>query len=557
VGSVRHPSGARADFTFGVHFQPSNSAGWLGYYPLSLQEKSISGPGLTAATWKYGISPSMEQTRTACRAGTCPKRLVTDEIAPDNSVVRRIFGLDRNVDESLLLGELHGNMLASTPSAGTPAITCSARWGCDILDDPSPITGTVPVFYREIDTRYVPATDAVDYQRVVGTNPFATGDMGFSSQRQPVKTRIVTQQGATFTRTTNDFNEFAQSESITSTSVGLIGNPGETGFTRAESTTYRHDKAAWVIGQIGTTILNGKEVRKIDYDSNSLPIRTYNFGALRKSITYDFATVGAYGALKTVADGRGNVTNVGNWKRGLPQRITFPTTAAGVAIQIADVNNIGNLNSTTDELGSTTSYGYDAMGRLSSITYPTGDTVIWNPLGRTFFLESIVAEYGIPPGHWKQTVQTGAGQTTIFYDSRWNPILTLTQDTTIGSSKSFVVRRFDALGRETFRSYPVALANINDVLQGVVTIYDALGRAYQSKQDSELGVLTATTEYLTGFRTRETNPRGLQTTTSYQAWGSPSIDKPVRIEAPQGVTTKITRDAYGKPVQITRSGPGS
>lgn len=72
VATVRHPSGALASFTFEVHFQPSNSSGFYGYYPLSLKEKSISGPGLTAATWKYGFSPTMDQTRTACRAGTCP-----------------------------------------------------------------------------------------------------------------------------------------------------------------------------------------------------------------------------------------------------------------------------------------------------------------------------------------------------------------------------------------------------------------------------------------------------------------------------------------------------
>jgi len=39
---------------------------------------------------------------------------------------------------------------------------------------------------------------------------------------------------------------------------------------------------------------------------------------------------------------------------------------------------------------------------------------------------------------------------------------------------------------------------------------------------SELGALGSHTEYLTGFRTRTTNPRGFVTETSYQAFDQPS-----------------------------------
>jgi len=64
------------------------------------------------------------------------------------------------------------------------------------------------------------------------------------------------------------------------------------------------------------------------------------------------------------------------------------------------------------------------------------------------------------------------------------------------------------------------------------------------------------TVFMTGFLTRVTNPRGIQTMTSYQAFDAPSTDSPVRIEAPEVALTTITRDGFGKPLQVTRCGPG-
>jgi len=111
----------------------------------------------------------------------------------------------------------------------------------------------------------------------------------------------------------------------------------------------------------------------------------------------------------------------------------------------------------------------------------------------------------------------------------------------------------------TFQSYPVgSLTGVNDALAGTTTTYDALGRVYQVKQDSEQGVLTTTNEYLTGFITRVTNPRGYVTETKYQLFDSPSTEAPVEIITakgqPEQQTTTIVRDGFGKPLSVTRSG---
>ena len=87
---------------------------------------------------------------------------------------------------------------------------------------------------------------------------------------------------------------------------------------------------------------------------------------------------------------------------------------------------------------------------------------------------------------------------------------------------------------------------------GTWTDYDALGRVTSIAQDSELGVLTTTTSYNSGFTTTVTNPRSKATTTSYQTFDQPSTDAPVLIVAPEGVTTTIVRDPFGKPLSTTR-----
>src|SRR5690606_24401690 len=76
------------------------------------------------------------------------------------------------------------------------------------------------------------------------------------------------------------------------------------------------------------------------------------------------------------------------------------------------------------------------------------------------------------------------------------------------------------------------------------------------QKDSELGVLATTTEYLSGFKTRVKSPRqqgtNVSTTTSFMAWDSPTTDYPVAVAAPEGAYTDILRDAFGKPLSITR-----
>ncbi|KFN40982.1 RHS repeat domain-containing protein, partial [Arenimonas oryziterrae] len=553
TGTMTHPSGATGTFYFEAQrhgrsyvtkvcdtYDPaySNFAVYPKWYDvIALKTKTISGPGMTTAQWAYTYGPANASFADECASG-CPTTRTVEVSAPAGEYIRYTFGNKFLVNEGKLLKVERGS-------------------------------GPTGILTTE-DTTYLLDPTGQIYPTLIGSSPYFKGDRT-SEKLTPTTVRTITQQGATFTwQVPNSclkggsaaycFDVYANPTKITRTSAGLAGGPVST-YTSTDLLTYENSTLKWVLGlsKTVTDAATSKVESEVVYDSTSLlPIEFYTFGVLQQKLTYEFAVADAYGVVKTVKDGLNNTTTVGNWYRGIPRLITY----ADATTQKATVNAIGRLLTTEDQNTYVTSYSYDALGRMTGITYPTGDTTAWNNTTRSF-VPVASTEFGLGAGHWKQVVQTGNGKTTTYYDAQWRPRLILTEDTANAATKSYVVKRYDAAGREVFTSYPQgSLTTVDDTLKGVTTVYDAIGRATQSKQDSELilpgqavpGQLVATTEYLTGFQIRTTNPRGKQTTTSYRAEDSPSTDAPVTVSLPMGVTTSITRDGFGKPLAVTRSG---
>jgi RHS repeat-associated protein len=207
------------------------------------------------------------------------------------------------------------------------------------------------------------------------------------------------------------------------------------------------------------------------------------------------------------------------------------------------------------------------MGRLASITHPSEsqlgvcDTTTWTQTTSSFVkVPAIEVQYGLPLGHWRHTVTTGARKKETFYDAFWRPILTRESTTDSSAGVRAVRRLFDWSHREVFASYPIdtftlytdAAFNV-----GTDTVYDPLGRVTGTAVDSELGgvdsVLETYTSYANG-QTVHTNARGYATTTTYQAFDQPSLDAPMTITAPESITTSYTRDLFGKPLTLSRTG---
>lgn len=335
-------------------------------------------------------------------------------------------------------------------------------------------------------------------------------------------------------------------------------------YVKTETIAYYDDPALWVLGQVAQTWTDGVQTSRTVYGWKAMPTQTYGFAdQLQQTIGYDTTSLvdtGQLGTVKTATDGRNNTTTVSNWKRGIPQRIDFADTRYVTAW----VGNSGWLDWVEDEQRSRTCYAYDSMGRLTSITYTsesatnTCDTSTWAQTTQSF-APSAIGRYGLPAGYWLQIVDTDKGRTVRHFDALWRPVLEEQFDntdvSTAAATKSMVVKRYDASGRLEFHGYPVAsLTNLADAnLKGVWTEYDALGRVTSSSQDSELGLLTTLTSYLTGFKTQVTSPKLQNTTISFLAYDQPSTDWPVLIEHPESAYTHISRDKYGKPTKIRRS----
>jgi len=328
---------------------------------------------------------------------------------------------------------------------------------------------------------------------------------------------------------------------------------------RGEITTYHDDFNNWKLGQISSVSVNGITTQQTLFDGLSRPTVEKIFGAVARSYTYSND-----GTVATVSDGNGNLTALSNWKRGKPQSIKYPATpdSPSGATRVAVVDDSGWITSVTDENGYKTCYSYDLMGRISQATYPsetvtnTCATTTWATTTQVFKPVS-ATEYGIPAGHWRQTISTGNARKITYFDALWRPLVTREYDTANeAGTKRFQRFTYDHEGRVTFASYP----GTTDALStGTWTEYDALGRTTSVTQDSELGALTTLTAYSgdsTGPYTRTTDPRGTQTVTRYQMFDQPTYEFPVLIDLaqnkPERAAIDITRDVFGKPLSIRK-----
>lgn len=352
---------------------------------------------------------------------------------------------------------------------------------------------------------------------------------------------MITRDGTTFSRKTTALDGLARPlTTIASSSLG---------YQRTDTLQYHDDFSRWVLGQVARrgNVETGAEVARTVFDpGTALPVEQYAFGERQMWLSYH-----ADGQVESVTDGNGNITIASGWRRGIPQVIGY----ADGFTESAVVDALGRVVSTTDENGFSSTYGYDAMGRLAARTYPAGDAVAWHPVSRTF--ERVGAEYGLGTGHWRLTETEGNRRRRLHFDAFWRPVLEESQDISDAQTITQVVSRYDKLGRKVFTSYPTqGVTDVRNALPGVTSSYDALGRVVRTQQDSELGLLTSSTAYLSGFRRQVTNPRGAITVEAFQAWDSPSYDFPTRIDAPLGVSTVIQRDVFGKTLEITRTGAG-
>ncbi len=511
--SMTHPSGATGTFTFTPtrHARSTQvrdcyiAEEKLEYGPpkrfdnYALTSKTIAGPGLAPMQWGAAYGGACLQ---------CPSKTVT-VTNPDQSTTRHTFGTEFYVNE--------GKLLRTETLSATGALA------------------------KDVQNTYAVTPVNPPYAYHVGNTGMSNEDAFGSTMVVPKIQTTITQDGATFNNRVNAFDSYARPLSVSKFS--------SLGYSKTDVTEYHDDTAKWVLGQVKRqyNAETGIVMLQTDYDAGTaLPIRNYSFGKLQNTLGYN-----GDGTLHTVADGRNLTTTLSNWYRGIPQRIQYADGRAVSAI----VSDSALVVQTTDENGYATIYGYDAMGRIAAIVPPGGDSVAWNNTSITFEQQTVAA-YGLPAGYWRRWERTGNRWTLSFFDALWRPVVQETYDAgDVSGTLSQTVKRYDVGGRLVFQSYPTkAASSFQQALPGTYTTYDALDRPTRVEQDSELGLLTSTTQYLSGFMTRSVNPRGYGTVTSYQAFDQPDTNAPVGVTMADGMAaTEIHRHPYlGRVDSMTR-----
>ncbi len=546
-----HPGGAQGSFSFsyqrhyrsGVHATECVQTSFDPRYDthpnyrldvphffdvMSLTSKVLSGPGIPQpSTWQYEYAPAGFYTmlwgsRTQAPQYPCttctPSKWVT-VTNPDGTKTRERFGILYRVNDGRRLES------QTLDTAGNVMQSQTFQYMTDAEAAQQPFHGV--------------------YGRLLG----GLGDPN-SVKVRPVKRETTLYSGMTFFREHLSFDVLARPAST-------IGGNGVN--SRSESFTYHDDTILWVLSQpASTTSINtGQVLSKVEYNAQALPERVHGFGLKLKYTLSHWPD----GQLKTITDGRGNTTWLGDYHRGVPRLIGHPATpeSPAGATESATVDGNGWITSVVDETGAKTCYTHDPMGRTSSVTSPSEaqagvcDNSTWKVQFSSF--APIPATDWVPPGvshgQWRHTVAHGDYRKFTYYDAMWRPVLIHEYDAiNLNGTLRSTSMAYDENGRVKFQSYPSS-ATVPAAM-GTRTFYDALGRVTRVEQDAEnSAVLATTTQYLDGLQTRVTNPKGNQTVTSFMAWDIPTYDYPIASVQPEDKVVEIARHPqFGWPLQL-------
>lgn len=528
---ITHPSGSTGDFRFKLersdryNFSASNceiQPGGGGKFVVApyvdafrLKSKTISDALSSSQQWSYvyGSLNDDEHVRTTLTQ-------------PDGSTVENEFSA------------IYGATVAGAPAGSAiegQLIKATTLQGGVTLRTQTNAYVTGP------DVAFGPLTGYAFPSRYGGG---AGGDDGASGSARPLLSATITlpQQGVSFTRTHETFDAMARPLRVRRESALLAGGVLH---SKTETTAYDDKRSIWVLDLVDTltnAALPSAPAVDNTYDTLGNLTHVAAFNREQRTMTWR-----ADGTLANVKVGP-NTTTLGTFKRGVPQSVTYHDNSIISAV----IDDAGDIRSVTDENAFTTSYGYDKLRRLTGITYPAGDTVVWLPTSIAYdFIDNDPAA-GFSGKHWRQTTSTGNARKIVHYDQRLRPRLTAEYDTAaMAATQRYVRRGYDHASRETFVSFA---SDSSAATSGTTTTYDALGRVTGTSQASELGALTTSTNYTSPFKTEFTNARLKTTGTTFQVFDDPVEAVPLTIEEPLATMTTFTRDVFGKPLTMTRSG---
>jgi YD repeat-containing protein len=312
------------------------------------------------------------------------------------------------------------------------------------------------------------------------------------------------------------------------------GNPGgiyeksniANQLSRQTLFTYRNDTSRWILG---LPLTEAYQTVQSPEDPSPTPVgqvtRTYydrgkvqtenNFGVVTE-YTYTAA-----GDLASVEDARGFTHEYSNYRRGIARREELPESV----VLLRNVNATGTLQSQTNGRGFTTSYTYDDLNRLTGIDYPVN--------------ADVTIAYDAPGGASRRVLTRNQYRQTEMINDLGQVIRTERHDQQSGHT-IYKTMSFDALGRQTFMSYP------NDTI-GITTVYDPLGRVSRT-QHPDLQSVNYTYDDQTVVVLNERNYRSEYIYLIFGVDGSKQ--EPYRIVQNFDVATIIERDVFGNTTKV-------
>lgn len=541
-GWLRHPSGATGTFftryivhgrsnvtkycvnKTGLRMDPTFPMWPKQIVQQSIVRKQISGPAIPDYLWHYEYGIGVYGWAPCANCSDTKTVTVTD---PGGTKTRHTFGVRFRVNEGQLLKTEVGWDGATALRTTELRYRASGPWPEPAGISVSQTTDWLSARHRPVDQRVVTQQD-VAFKWLA-----AEGDEGFTHHPKPRKVTMESQP---------------------------------LGHTRTHTTLYHDNRSKWVVGQVASiTDDRNRVIESTEYDPvHAVPARVSRYGLEKERIEYH-----GDGTVHRRIDPAGRTTTLTDYHRGLPRHVQY----ADGTVESAEVNGFGKITRHTNEYGTTHRYEYDGMGRLRRVDYPPEPNLTYHPTIISYEQQP-APEHGLPAGHWRQRIQTGNAHLFRWFDALWRVRLEqrwATDDGAGGGNSSRMVEfRYDHAGRKTFETTaqrsnvpidrPIARADLPQIpaghTYGTEWVYDGLGRETRRSQASELGLLNTTTAYESGFLRRVTNPRGLATVYTLQAFDDPDASQIGRIDAPEATWTRIDRDIDGQPDRIVRGGSG-
>lgn len=345
---------------------------------------------------------------------------------------------------------------------------------------------------------------------------WAIGGAKYTSMKQSNHRKIATtttQGGDTYYSETDYNSNYTSPDYSFGSPIQTRVWSNVTTTPRISDTVYEHNKIKWVLGLPTSKTINGREIATYAYNALGRKVSQTKYGAPQATFGYHND-----GSMAWFEDANARRTSANDWKRGTPQQIVRADNTS--LYQYVDGN--GWLTSSKDALGSTTTYARDNMGRLTEFTPPAGRAP--TSVGYSFGASTV------------QTITKAQSQSTITYDSMFRPNLVQSQDLSTGSS-SFINTEYDGMGRVIFTSFPSISSSST---AGTGTSYDGLGRVV-STTETVSPYASTSTEYLSGHKTRVTDPGGNQTTQTKNGFGELT-----KILQPMGVNTDMALNPWGE-----------